>query len=196
MNQNAYDVFKYMIIHLLLFLFKNIFSKWLLKIANKESKNDKKEIELMKQKLESLKEQIREISPTSEYAKYAKMERQINNLNDEIKRRESYSFLNNMNNKNSVHFQQDMNIFQKIIHKALNSYIFKFFMYFVNIIEYILLKNEYLEIDYEINKNNILVNYYYNENDNKYYSLIPVYKILISETIVLNSLFNLAQKLF
>ena len=168
MNPNAYDVSKYMIIHLLLFLFKNIFSKWLLKIVNKESKNDKKEIEDMKQKLESLKEQIREISPTSEYAKYAKMERQINNLNDEIKRRESHSYLSIMNNKNSEHFQQDMNIFQKIIYKALNSYTFKFFMYFVNIIEYILLKNEYLEIDYEDNKNNILINYYYNEIDNKY----------------------------
>ena len=192
MNQSSYDVSKYMIIHLLLFIFNNFISKWLLKILNPKSKDNKKEVDLLKQKLESLKEQLREISPTSEYVKYTKMERQINNINDEIKKKESQSYLNNLNQ--NLQSQQEMNIFQKIINGMMNSYIFKF-MYFVNIIEYILLKNEYLEVDYQSNSNNIIVNHYYNVDDNKDYALIPVYKILISETIVLNSLSNLIQKL-
>ena len=192
MNQSSYDVSKYMIIHLLLFIFNNFVSKWLLKILNPKSKDNKKEVDLLKQKLESLKEQLREISPTSEYVKYTKMERQINNINDEIKKKESQSYLNNLNQ--NLQSQQEMNIFQKIINGMMNSYIFKF-MYFVNIIEYILLKNEYLEVDYQSNSNNIIVNHYYNVDDNKDYALIPVYKILISETIVLNSLSNLVQKL-
>ena len=192
MNQSSYDVSKYMIIHLLLFIFNNFISKWLLKILNPKSKDNKKEVDLLKQKLESLKEQLREISPTSEYVKYTKMERQINNINDEIKKEESQSYLNNLNQ--NLQSQQDMNIFKKIINGMMNSYIFKF-MYFVNIIEYILLKNEYLEVDYQSNSNNIIVNHYYNVDDNKDYALIPVYKILVSETIVLNSLSNLVQKL-
>ena len=194
MNQNSYDVLKYMIIHLLLFLVKNVFSKLLLKISFKyDSKEDENEIEIMKKNLEALKDKKREISPKDEYVKYTKMERQIDNLSDEIKRKETEMNLKNFNN-NYIN-PQEMNFFQKIINSTFNSYLFSFFMYFINIIEYIILKNEYLEVDYESNKNNIVANYYYNENDNKYYSLIPVYRILISETIVLNSLYNLMQNL-
>ena len=192
MNQTSYYVSKYMIIHLLLFIFNNFISKWLLKISNPKSKDNKKEVDLLKQKLESLKEQLREISPTSEYVKYTKMERQINNINDEIKNKESQSYINNLSQ--NLQSQQDMNIFQKIINGMMNSYIFKF-MYFVNIIEYILFKNEYLEVDYQSNSHNIIVNHYYNVDDNKDYALIPVYKILVCETIILNSLSNLVQKL-
>ena len=193
MNPNAYEVICYMIIHFLLFLFKNVFAKWLLKLSSGYNpKNDKDEIQLLKEKLNTLKEQIREISPTSEYVKYTKMERQINTLDEEIKRKES-----NMEYKeNFTGSSKDMNILQKIINLILNSYIFKFFMYFLNVIEYIFLKNKYLEVDYENNKENIVANYFYNENDNKYYALIPVYRILISETIVLNSMYNLIQKFF
>ena len=194
MNQNSYDVLKYMIIHLLLFLVKNVFSKLLLKISFKyDSKEDENEIEIMKKNLEALKDKKREISPKDEYVKYTKMERQIDNLSDEIKRKETEMNLKNFND-NYIN-PQEMNFFQKIINSTFNSYLFSFFMYFINIIEYIILKNEYLEVDYESNKNNIVANYYYNENDNKYYSLIPVYRILISETIVLNSLYNLIQNL-
>ena len=194
MNQNSYDVLKYMIIHLLLFLVKNVFSKLLLKISFKyDSKEDENEIEIMKKNLEALKDKKREISPKDEYVKYTKMERQIDNLSDEIKRKETEMDLKNFND-NYIN-PQEMNFFQKIINSTFNSYLFSFFMYFINIIEYIILKNEYLEVDYESNKNNIVANYYYNENDNKYYSLIPVYRILISETIVLNSLYNLMQNL-
>jgi len=194
MNQNSYDVLKYMIIHLLLFLVKNVFSKLLLKISFKyDSKEDENEIEIMKKNLEALKDKKREISPKDEYVKYTKMERQIDNLSDEIKRKETEMNLKNFND-NYIN-PQEMNFFQKIINSTFNSYLFSFFMYFINIIEYIILKNEYLEVDYESNKNNIVANYYYNENDNKYYSLIPVYRILISETIVLNSLYNLMQNL-
>ena len=194
MNQNSYDVLKYMIIHLLLFLVKNVFSKWLLKLSlSYDSKGDENEIEIMKKNLESLKDKKREISSKDDYVKYTKMERQIDKLSDEIKRKEAEMSLKNLNN-NYIN-PQEMNFFQKIINSSLNTYLFQFFMYFVNIIEYIILKNQYLEVDYESNKNNIVANYYYNENDNKYYSLIPVYRILISETIVLNSLYNLMQKL-
>ena len=68
-------------------------------------------------------------------------------------------------------------------------------MFIVYIIEYFILKNKYLEVDYNNNKTNIVVNHYYNENDNKYYTLIPVYRILICETLVLNSIQNIIQKL-
>ena len=192
MNPNANDVSKYMIIHLLLFIFKNIISKWLLKLSAPKDKNSDKETELLKQQLETLKEQISEISATSEYVKYTKMQRQIDNLNERINNKESQSHLNNIN----LNQQNDLNIFQKMINRILNSYIYKFFMYFLNIIEYIFLKNEYLEVDYNSNKNNIIVNHYYNEEDNKDYALIPVYKILIFESVVINSLYNLAQKIF
>ena len=194
MYVHQYDVLKYMIIHLLLFLVKNVFSKLLVKLSfNYDSKGDESEIEIMKKNLESLKDKKREISPQDEYVKYTKIERQIDNLSDEIKRKETEMNLKNFNN-NYLN-PQEMNLFQKIINSSLNTYLFQFFMYFINIIEYIILKNEYLEVDYESNKNNIVANYYYNESDNKYYSLIPVYRILISETIVLNSLYNLIQKL-
>ena len=179
MNPNAYDVFIYMLIHLLLFLIKNFILKWLLKkLSNNKPKTDNEiEIENKIEKLNSLREQIREISPTSEYVKYTKMERQINNLNDEIKRIES-------NNKSGTKSS-------KTAEFILNSYFFKFFMFFVNFIEYLLLKNQYLEIDFENNENNIVANYFYNEDDNKNYALIPVYRILICETLVLNAMFNI-----
>ena len=193
MNQNEFDVCKYMIIHLLLFIFKNIIFKFLLKISNKsENENEKDELEIMKKKYESLKEQIREISPTSEYVKYINMERQINELNEKIKQKESINFYKNFN-INFFNNSNDQN--KNVLHKILNSYIFKFFMYFINIIEYFLLKNEYFEVEYENNKTNIIVNHYYNEEINKFYVFIPIYKILIAETIVLNSLFNMIQKL-
>ena len=193
MNQNTYDVVKYMIIHLLLFLFKNCVLKWLLNLLD-TSKNYKNELEIKKKKLNLKKEEIREISPSNEYARYTKMERQINNLNDEIKQIESSLFYKNLNLHflNTSYSDNNKNIFYKI----MNSFIFKFFMYFINLIEYFILKNEYLEVDYENNKNNIIANYFYHKEKNKYYTLIPVYRILISETIVLNTLYNSVKKLF
>ena len=99
MNENAFDALKYMCIHLFIFLFKNFFAKWLLDFSNKGISNKhKNELELLKQKRDKLREEIREVSSTSEYVKFAKMERQINNLNDEIKRRESMNIENNVNN--------------------------------------------------------------------------------------------------
>ena len=184
MNPNAYEVLKYMIIHLLLFLIKNFILKWLLKKLSNNKPKDDNEIQIQNkiEKYNSLREQIREISPTDEYVKYTKMERQINNLSDEIKILES-------NNKSGKKPSKSLDFF-------LNSYFFTFFMYFVNFIEYLLLKNEYFEIDFESNENNIVANYFYNEDDNKYYALIPVYRILICETLVLNVIFNIIQKLF
>ena len=114
------------------------------------------------------------------------MERQINNLNDEIKRKENLNYSQQFNDT-------DMNIIQKTINSILNSYIFKFFMFFINIIEYFLLKNMYFEVDHDENSNNILVNYFYDEKINKDYALIPVYRILFCETIALNSLLNLIK---
>ena len=179
-----------MTIHLFLFLFRNVIAKWLIKLSN-SPKNEKNELDLIKQKLNTLQEEIREISPSSDYAKYTKMERQINYLNDEIKKKETELLYQNLN-FNFLSSPKNQNIFQKII----NSYTFKFFMYFINIIEIFLLKNKFFEVDYESNKNNIVVNYFYNEKKNNHYSLIPVYRILIAETIVLNSLYNLLQKMF
>ena len=193
MNENAFDTLKYMLIHFFIFLFKNFIAKWLLDLSNRSISNKhKNELELLKQKRDKLREEIREVSSTSEYVKFAKMERQINSLNDEIKRRESMNVEINVNNNIS-----EMNIFQKIINSILNSYIFKFFMYFINVFEFFILKNTYLEIDYEENKNNIIANYFYDENKNQDYSLIPISRILFCETIVLNSLMNLIKiKLF
>ena len=189
MNENAFNTLKYMLIHLFIFLFKNFIAKWLLDLSNRSISNKhKNELELLKQKRDKLREEIREVSSTSEYVKFAKMERQINSLNDEIKRRESMNVEINVNNNIS-----EMNIFQKIINSILNSYIFKFFMYFINVFEFFILKNTYLEIDYEENKNNIIANYFYDENKNQDYSLIPISRILFCETIVLNSLMNLIK---
>ena len=189
MNENAFNTLKYMLIHLFIFLFKNFIAKWLLDLSNRSISNKhKNELELLKQKRDKLREEIREVSSTSEYVKFAKMERQINSLNDEIKRRESMNIENNVNNNIS-----EMNIFQKMINSILNSYIFKFFMYFINVFEFFILKNTYLEIDYEENKNNIIANYFYDENKNQDYSLIPISRILFCETIVLNSLMNLIK---
>ena len=189
MNENAFSTLKYMLIHLFIFLFKNFIAKWLLDLSNRSISNKhKNELELLKQKRDKLREEIREVSSTSEYVKFAKMERQINSLNDEIKRRESMNVEINVNNNIS-----EMNIFQKIINSILNSYIFKFFMYFINVFEFFILKNTYLEIDYEENKNNIIANYFYDENKNQDYSLIPISRILFCETIVLNSLMNLIK---
>ena len=190
MNQNEYYVIKYMTIHLLIFIFKNIIVKYILKISNTTGNDNDDELEIMKKKLESLKDQIREISPTSEYVKFINMERQINELNEKIKKEESKNFYKNLN-INIFNNSENKNIFQKI----LNSFVFKFFMYFVNFIEYFFVKNEYLEVDYESNKNNIIVNHFYNEEINEYYALIPVFRILIAETVVLNSLYNFIQKL-
>ena len=192
MNENAFDTLKYMCIHLFIFLFKNVFSKWLLDLSYRNISNKhQRELDLLKQKRDKLKEDIREVSSTSEYVKFAKMERQINNLNDEINRRENKNYTNNINDNLS-----DMNIFQKIINSILNSYLFKFFMYFINVIEFFIFKNKYLEVDFESNKNNIIVNYFYDENTNQDYSLIPIYRILIFETIFLNSLMNLIKNIF
>ena len=182
MNENAFDALKYMCIHLFIFLFKNVIMKWLLDYSNKNIKKAKnQELDLLKQKRDKLKEDIREISSINEYAKFVKMERQINNINDEIKKRESNKIVNDNLNSN-------MNIIQRIINSTLNSKIFKILMYFIYVIEYYYLKNTYFEIDYEENKNNIIVNYYYNENKNKEYSLIPISTILFTETIILHSL--------
>ena len=191
MNENVFDTLKYMCIHLFIFLFKNIFTKWLLILFTKgiDDKNIK-ELELLIQKRDNLKEQIRELSSTSEYVQYAKMERKINNLNDEIKRKQSQCSSNNIdNNKYS-----NMNFFQKIIHSILNSFVFNFLMYFINAIEFMYFKNTFFEVNYEENKNNIIVNFYYNESKNRDYSLIPISRILLCETFVLNSLFNLSKK--
>ena len=196
MTPNANEVLNYMLIHLLLFLFKNFILQWILNLLKPKSKNNNdSELQLKKQKLESLKEQLREISPINEYAKYAKMERQINNLDEEIKQRENNSFFKQEMNEISSG-TQNMNKCQRFIYTILNSYFFKFFMLFANIIEYLLLKNKYLEVEYLSNKNNIVVNHYYNKDDNEEYALIPVYRILICETLVLSSLSNLTQKLF
>ena len=189
MNENAFNTLKYMLIHFFIFLFKNFIAKWLLDLSNRSISNKhKNELELLKQKRDKLREEIREVSSTSEYVKFAKMERQINSLNDEIKRRESMNIEINVNDNIS-----EMNIFQKIINSILNSYIFKFFMYFINVFEFFILKNTYLEIDYEENKNNIIANYFYDENKNQDYSLIPISRILFCETIVLNSLMSLIK---
>ena len=192
MNENGFATLKYMFIHLLIFLFKNIIVKWLLEFSIRNISNKKqKELELLKQKRDNLKEKIREVSSINEYVKFTKIERQINNLNDEIKRREAINENNNINNNIS-----DMNIFQKCINSILNSYLFKFFMFFINIYEYFLFKNTYLKVNYEENKNNIIANYYYDEKKDEEYSLIPISRILICETILLDALLNFVKNIF
>ena len=187
MNSNAYEVFIYMLIHFLLLFFKNFISNWLNKILNiNNTKNKKNKLELLKQKLNSLNEQIREVSSTNEYVKYAKMERQINNIKEEIiKLKNSEPNINDSSINNS--FYKNINMF----FHSKNILIFLPYL-----IEYFLFNNKYLEIDYEINKNNIVVKYYYNENDNQYYALIPVNIILLCETMVFNSIYNLIVKFF
>ena len=188
MNENSLATLKYMCIHLFIFLFKNIFVNWLLKYSKKDIINKKQnDIELLEQKRDNLKEKIREVSSVNEYVKFAKMERQINNLNDEIHRLKTLKVNSNINDNMS----SNMNIVQKIIISILNSMFFKFFMFFINIIEYFIFRNKYLEIDYEKNKNNIIVNYFYDESKNSDYSLISISRILLCETIVLNSLLDL-----
>ena len=183
MNPNAYEVSIYMIIHLIIFLFKNYIFKIINKLFDNETKNNDNEIEIMKQKMKSLNEQIRNISPTNEYAKYAKIERQINKLNTELNQKEKGTNIKNRkDSKNILSF--------------LDSHRIRFFMFLIFLIEYFLMKNKYLEVDYEYNKNNIVANYFYNEKDNKYYSLVPVYRIIICEELVLNSFQNIIQKLF
>ena len=54
-----------------------------------DSKGAENEIEIMKKNLESLKDKKREISSKNEDVKYTKIERQIDNLIDEIKRKEA-----------------------------------------------------------------------------------------------------------
>ena len=188
MNENSLATLKYMCIHLFIFLFKNIFVNWLLKYSKKDIINKKQnDIELLEQKRDNLKEKIREVSSVNEYVKFAKMERQINNLNDEIHRLKTLKINSNINDNMS----SNMNIVQKIIISILNSVFFKFFMFFINIIEYFIFRNKYLEIDYQENKNNIIVNYFYDESKNSDYSLISISRILLCETIVLNSLLDL-----
>ena len=188
MNENSLATLKYMCIHLFIFLFKNIFVNWLLKYSKKDIINKKQnDIELLEQKRDNLKEKIREVSSVNEYVKFAKMERQINNLNDEIRRLKTLKVNSNINDNMS----SNMNIVQKIIISILNSVFFKFFMFFINIIEYFIFRNKYLEIDYQENKNNIIVNYFYDESKNSDYSLISISRILLCETIVLNSLLDL-----
>ena len=190
MNENSLATLKYMCIHLFIFLFKNIFVNWLLKYSKKDIINKKQnDIELLEQKRDNLKEKIREVSSVNEYVKFAKMERQINNLNDEIRRLKTLKVNSNINDNMS----SNMNIVQKIIISILNSMFFKFFMFFINIIEYFIFRNKYLEIDYEKNKNNIIVNYFYDESKNSDYSLISISRILLCETIVLNSLLDLSK---
>ena len=192
MNEIAYDTLKYMCIHLLIFLFKNTIVKWILDLSVRNISNKKKkELALLKQKRDNLKEKIREVSSINEYVKFTKIERKINNLNDEIKKKESLNENNNINSNLS-----DMNIIQKCIISILNSYLFKFFMFFINIYEYYLFKNTYLHVNYEENKNNIIANYFYDKNKNEDYSLIPISRILICETILLDSLFNLVKNIF
>ena len=188
MNENSLATLKYMCIHLFIFLFKNIFVNWLLKYSKKDIINKKQnDIELLEQKRDNLKEKIREVSSVNEYVKFAKMERKINNLNDEIHRLKTLKVNSNINDNMS----SNMNIVQKIIISILNSVFFKFFMFFINIIEYFIFRNKYLEIDYQENKNNIIVNYFYDESKNSDYSLISISRILLCETIVLNSLLDL-----
>ena len=196
MNENSIEVLKYIIIHFLIFLFKNVLYKILLKLSipsYDQEKDKENEIEQKRQKMEKLKDEIREISASSNYVKFTKLKRQIDSLNDEIN-----EIINSQKKKdfeNNLKVFEKMNLCQKIVNSILNSYFFKFSLFFANVIEYILLKDKYLEVDYESRKNNIVVNYFYDENDNKYYSLIPVYKILVSETIVLNSISNIFNKL-
>ena len=190
MNENSLATLKYMCIHLFIFLFKNIFVNWLLKYSKKDIINKKQnDIELLEQKRDNLKEKIREVSSVNEYVKFAKMERQINNLNDEIHRLKTLKVNSNINDNMS----SNMNIVQKIIISILNSMFFKFFMFFINIIEYFIFRNKYLEIDYQEKKNNIIVNYFYDESKNSDYSLISISRILLCETIVLNSLLDLSK---
>ena len=183
MNPNANEVLLYMIIHFLIFLFKSIIKKF--NICNFYNKKEDKELELMKKNLNSLKEQIKEISPSNELAKYTKIERQINKLSSDISIKEISNQLENDG--------QNQNLFNKIFN-YLNPFTPTSFMYSVNLIEYILLKNKYLEVDYQNNKNNIIAKHYYNENDNKYYSLITVCSILFIETFVLNSIADIISK--
>ena len=187
MNSNAYEVSIYMIIHILILLLKNLISNILKKIYNfNKSKNDKNTLEIMKQKLNYLNEQINDISPFNEYPKYTKTERQINKLNIDIDQIEKKSNLKN------IDYSKD----SKRINSLLRNYWNKIFEFIIIIfIEYILLKNKYLEVDYKYNKNNIVANHYYNENDNKIYVLIPVHIILLYETLVLNSISCIINKL-
>ena len=187
MNTNAFEVFIYMIIHLLLLFFKNFISNWLNKIFNiNNNKKKKNKIELLKQKLNSLNEQIREISSVNEYVKYAKMERQINNIKEEIIKLQN-------SEPNIKDPSMENNFYNKIKIFYHSNNILTFLPY---LIEFFFFRNKYLEVDYESNENNIVANYYYNENDNEYYALIPVNIILLCETMVFNSIYNLIVKFF
>ena len=195
MNPNSYEVFLYMLLHLFLFLFKDLLLKLMNYIYNRnKSKNDQNELIQMKKQLNSLNEQLKEISPSSEYTKYTKIERQIHKLNSQIIQKEEDIKLKNMKVNISNNSLEGKKIISNI-YSFINSISSKVLLFIVYIIEYFILKNKYLEVDYNNNKTNIVVNHYYNENDNKYYTLIPVYRILICETLVLNSIQNIIQKL-
>ena len=195
MNPNSYEVFLYMLLHLFLFLFKDLLLKLMNYIYNRnKSKNDQNELIQMKKQLNSLNEQLKEISPSSEYTKYTKIERQIHKLNSQIIQKEEDIKLKNKKVNISNNSLEGKKIISNI-YSFINSISSKVLLFIVYIIEYFILKNKYLEVDYNNNKTNIVVNHYYNENDNKYYTLIPVYRILICETLVLNSIQNIIQKL-
>ena len=195
MNPNSYEVFLYMLLHLFLFLFKDLLLKLMNYIYNRnKSKNDQNEFIQMKKQLNSLNEQLKEISPSSEYTKYTKIERQIHKLNSQIIQKEEDIKLKNKKVNISNNSLEGKKIISNI-YSFINSISSKVLLFIVYIIEYFILKNKYLEVDYNNNKTNIVVNHYYYKNDNKYYTLIPVYRILICETLVLNSIQNIIQKL-
>ena len=114
------------------------------------------------------------------------MERQINNIKEEINKLQ--------NSEPNINDSSINNSFYKKINMFFHSKNILIFLPYL--IEYFLFNNKYLEVDYEINKNNIVVKYYYNENDNQYYALIPVNIILLCETMVFNSIYNLIVKFF
>ena len=181
MNQNAYEVFIYMSIHFFIFTFKDIIWKILSKIFSIfHTNNEEKELESMINKLNSLNEELKNISQTQDFPKYTRKEREITELNEKIK------------NKKQIILEKEL----KIPFTAFFKYPFESKIYYIYFVEYLLLKNKYLEVDYQMNKNNIVVNHYYKETDNKYYALIPVYKILLWETLALHSIYHLIKKLF
>ena len=195
MNSNAFHVLVYMIIHFLLFLMNNI-SKFASKLFSCCSSNRElyKKMELLKKELEIKKDEIREIPATSEFVKYTKMNKEITKLENEIKRIESELIGQNFNQNIAIINDKETSCFQKFINFLDNSYILKYMIFAVHIIEYLLLKNQYLEVDNSINENNIIVHYFFKAEDNKFFALVPVYRILVAETIILTFIYNLILK--
>ena len=196
MNANAFNVLIYMIIHLLIFLINNVFLKFANKIFSCCFSNRElyKRMELLKKEVDIKKDEIREISATSEFVKYTKMNKEIDKLENEIKRIEAELIGKNFNQNLAIINDKDVSCCQKFINFLENSYILKYMIFGVHIIEYLSLKNQYLEVDNNLNANNIIVHYFFKEEDNKYFALIPVYRILICETIILTFIYNLILK--